>query len=74
MSRLSSTMERSIKSKIETATCSIHGEHPKVTFTEKGFSVSCCCENFRQDTISKCEKAVGEALQEEILRSFKKLR
>lgn len=32
MSRLPSNIERSIKSKIEMTKCSVHGEHPKVTF------------------------------------------
>ncbi|WP_417187028.1 hypothetical protein [Bacteroides sp.] len=74
MSRLPSNIERSIKSKIEMTKCSVHGEHPKVTFTQQGFTVSCCCEKFRKDTITKCEKAVGDALQEEIFKSLKGLR
>lgn len=40
----------------------------------KSKTVSCCCEKFRKDTIAKCEKAVGDALQEEIFKSLKGLR
>jgi hypothetical protein len=44
---------RNIKSKIEMAKCSVHGEHPKVTFTQQGFTISYCCEKFRKNTIAK---------------------
>lgn len=51
-----------------------HGEHPKVTFTSNGITVSCCCEKFRKDTISKCQQAIGNALQEQITKAFKGLK
>ena len=76
MNRLPLSMERSIKSIIEKTKCSIHGNHPEVTFTQQGFNVSCCCccEKFRKDTISKCQEAIGEALQEQLSKAFKRLK
>ncbi len=74
MSRLPLSMERSIKSDIEKTKCPTHGEHPKVAFTSKGITVSCCCEKFREDTISKCRQAIGDALQEHITKAFKGLK
>lgn len=74
MSRLPLNMERSIKSSIEKTKCPIHREHPKVTFTSTGFTVSCCCEKFRKDTINKCRNAMGKALQEQIAKTFKGLK
>ncbi|MFP5153634.1 hypothetical protein [Bacteroides clarus] len=74
MSRLPVNVERKIKTDIEKAKCPIHGKHPKVTFTQQGFNISCCCEEFRADTISKCREAIGKALQDAILHPFKKLR
>lgn len=74
MSRLPYNMERSIKSDIEKTKCPMHGEHPKVTFTPSGITVSCCCEKFRKDTISKCQQAIGDALQKQITDAFKGLK
>ncbi len=74
MSRLPLNMEKGIKSDIEKTKCPVHGEHPKVTFSLNGFNVSCCCENFRKDTINKCQQAISKALQEQILKSFKGLK
>ena len=74
MSRLPYNVERRIKSNIETAKCSVHEKHPNVIFTQQGCKVSCCCEKFRKETIAKCEKAIGEALREEIFKPLKGLR
>nr|WP_314868983.1 hypothetical protein [uncultured Prevotella sp.] len=74
MSKLPASMERTIKAEIERTKCPVHNEHPKVSFSQTGFTVSCCCEKFRKDTIEKCQKAVGKALQDEITNAFKKLR
>ena len=74
MSRLPASMERTIKAGIERTKCPVHNEHPKVSFSQTGFTVSCCCEKFRKDTIKNCQEAVGKALQDEITNAFKKLR
>lgn len=74
MSRLPLSIERSIKSNIEKTECPTHGEHPKVTFTSNGITVSCCCEKFRKDTINKCQQAIGDALQEYITKPLKGLK
>lgn len=74
MSRLPSSIERSIKSEIERTKCPEHGEHPKVTFTTSGFTVSCCCEKFRQDSIAKCNDIIGKALNQYFLNAFKGLK
>ncbi len=71
MNRLSQNIQKSIKSNIEKTVCPIHREHPIVSFTQQGFSVSCCCEKFRKETISKCEKIIGDALHEQIVKSLK---
>lgn len=74
MSQLPSSVQRNIKSAIERTLCREHREHPKVTFTSKGFNVSCCCEKFRSETIKKCEDAIGQALHEHIMNAFKGLK
>lgn len=71
MSRLPYTIERDIKSKVEQTTCPQHEEHPQVTFTTTGINVSCCCENFREETISKCSKIMGEAINQYIFGPLK---
>ncbi len=74
MSKLPSSIERSIKSEIERTKCPEHGEHPKVTFTASGFTVSCCCEKFRKDSIAKCSDSMKKALNQYILGVFKGLK
>ena len=74
MSRLPSTIERNIKSDIEKTKCPEHGKHPNVTFTTSGFTVSCCCERFRKETIGKCNDAIGNAISQYLLNAFKGLK
>lgn len=74
MNQLTENIKKDVKSKMERTKCPEHKESPKVTFTPTGFTVSCCCEEFRETTIAKCKQAIGEAIQKEIMKPLKKLR
>jgi hypothetical protein len=54
--------------------CSVHGDHPKITVTQQGVSISCCCEKFQKETLAKYEKVENEVLREEIFKPPKGLR
>lgn len=64
MNRLPQDLEQTIKTDVEKTICPIHGEHPMITFTSEGINVSCCCDEFREETISTCKKAMRDALRE----------
>lgn len=66
MNKMKFEVDKSIKTKIENLQCPIHHKSPKVNFTEKGFQVSCCCKEFEEEIISKSQKAIADALVEQI--------
>ena len=74
MNNLPSDVQRKIKADIERNKCPEHGEHPTVTFTSKGFNVSCCCTRYESIISKAVEKAVGEYIQREIAKAFKGFR
>ena len=73
MARLPLSIETVIKRNVATLKCPTHSENAKITFTEQGFQVSCCCEDFRQYTIEKCHKIVGDAIHNDITKHIKKV-
>lgn len=75
MSRLPYNVERRIKSNIETAKCSVHRKNTLMLFLHNNDAkFHAVAEKFRKETIAKCEKAIGEALKEEIFKPLKGLR
>ena len=74
MTHLSLTIQRSVKGSIERMTCPVHGEHPKLSFTSSGFTVSCCCDNFRSKVIAECKDAIAKAVEADISKALKGIR
>ena len=66
MSEINLEIQHSVKKQIERMVCPVHGEHPKVSFSSSGFSVSCCCQEFRSKAISESEKAIATAVRQYI--------
>ena len=73
MNQIPPSIQRDVMFIVEQTKCTVHGEHPNVTFTPEGFDISCCCEDFRKETIKKCEDALEQALHEYIMNAFKGL-
>lgn len=74
MSNLSSSIQNSIKLEVERMRCPVHEEHPKLSFTPSGFSVSCCCDAFRQKVIRKCNDAIKNVMKQEIEKTLRGFR
>lgn len=69
MNQLPQSVLHSIKAKIEQYECETHHKHPEVDLTS-GICISCCCENFHQYVVKKCDKAIGDAYLEFITQSL----
>lgn len=70
--KLPSDVQRTVKSTIERMSCPVHHEHPNVSFTSQGFSISCCCDEFKEHINSQAEKIVADAMEKHIETYFKK--
>ena len=70
---MTASIEQAIRMRISRERCPVHHKHPKITFTNKGFELECCCESFHRALVPKIEKIVGDAMGEEIERQLNRL-
>jgi len=61
-----------VKCELEKYICRVHGLHPKVEGTSEGLSISCCCEEFRQELIDNMENSCANAIEDYVMEPFKK--
>ena len=71
MNNLAFNYQQAVKIKVERMKCPEHGEHPKVIFTEQGVRISCCCDKFLRQVENECDKAITQAIDDEITNMFK---
>ena len=73
MGTLSPAFKRIIKTEIEKIFCKVHNQHAKVTFSGMKANITeCCCEEFQGICLKRLEEATAKALEQELLKSFKK--
>ena len=60
-----------VKRKLENEKCKKHKQHPKVKKTTKGFNISACCEDFRDQMTKKMEKVMAEEIKSSLDKMFK---
>lgn len=61
-----------VKRELEKRICRIHGLHPEVEVTSKGLSISCCCNEFRQEILEAAKKSYANAAEDYVMQPFKK--
>lgn len=61
-----------VKRELEKCSCRVHSVHPKVEVTSKGLSISCCCDEFRQELLGKMEDLYAKAIEDYVMEPFKR--
>lgn len=64
-----------VKKKLESHICSTHAKHPTVTVTNKGFSLQCCCDEFKSNLVALTKEYIGQetkkAIEDELRDAFR---
>ncbi len=67
---LSSIPERKLKSTLEKLSCPVHRKHPTISLIRGELSISCCCDRFRKEILSKTEQLIQEEVKSQVKKKL----
>ncbi len=62
----------SVKHRLEATICPTHLEYPIITLKDKGFSISCCCDTFKDELVRLSKEYIADSIKDDISKIFKK--
>ncbi len=61
----------SVKHRLESNLCPEHHQHPTVTLNDQGFTISCCCDNFKERLVQLATDYLTDDVMDQISDIFK---